>query len=220
MSRTFSCSKPLSIDFWKCDRMSGTPFTLDMSALDPSGSKNSPEPSPTPVSCFMKDSNDAFMAFTCSFAQSSHSNLYFLSKCTRKSDFFVNDFPSRVQTQFFPCFFECSSMNWSNLSSSSFQGNTPFIISSTTPPSSIISPTHMFMKWSMSKSSRSRSPDLSYFRRFLSSDSTENASAILWNFGLASGSSGFLSGWYLRERFLYAFLISSAVAPRRTPRIL
>lgn len=91
-----------------------------------------------------------------------------------------------------------SSINWLILSSSLLHGSTDCIISSTTPPSSIISPTHMFRNWSMSKSSKSMSPDLSYFKRFLSSDRIEYASVIFWKIGFASDE-GFLSGWYLKD---------------------
>jgi len=50
------------------------------------------------------------------------------------------------------------------------------------------------MNCSTSKSSKSMSPDLSYFARLCSSDKTEKASATFWNFSLASTSSKFLSG--------------------------
>lgn len=35
---------------------------FDMSAVVPSGIRNSPVESPMPVTCFMKDSNEAFLA--------------------------------------------------------------------------------------------------------------------------------------------------------------
>mmetsp|Transcript_64675 Transcript_64675/g.102870 ORF Transcript_64675/g.102870 Transcript_64675/m.102870 type:complete len:230 (-) Transcript_64675:30-719(-) len=81
ISRTWSNCFALSMRFCMCARMSGTPGTLPISAVVPSGIKNSPEGSPMPVICFMKDSNEAFMLLSVSLAQSSHSKRCFCSKC-------------------------------------------------------------------------------------------------------------------------------------------
>mmetsp|Transcript_53373 Transcript_53373/g.155565 ORF Transcript_53373/g.155565 Transcript_53373/m.155565 type:complete len:496 (-) Transcript_53373:178-1665(-) len=202
MSMTASASLALSTLLCMCDRMSGTPFTLDMSALLPSGITNVPVGSPMPVTCFMKDSKEAFILLIVSLAHSSHSNICFCSKCASINRLLEAVCSHMVHSSFFPFGLTLSSMNCASLSWSSVQGRTSCIMSSTMPPSSIISPTHMFMNWSMSKSSRSMSPDLSYLSRFFSSESTEKASAIFWNLGLASGSPKFLSGWYFKDRFL------------------
>mmetsp|Transcript_76404 Transcript_76404/g.216036 ORF Transcript_76404/g.216036 Transcript_76404/m.216036 type:complete len:268 (-) Transcript_76404:7-810(-) len=220
MSITASASLALSSLFSMTPRMSGTPLTLDMSATVPSGITNVPELSPMPAICFMKDSKEAFMLLIVSWAHSSHSHLCFCSKWAAMRRLLETQLSQIKQAIFFPLGFVFSSMNCLILSCSSVQGSTSCIMESTIPPSPIISLTIMFMTWSMSTSSKSTSPDLSYFSLFWSSDSTEKASAIRWNFGLASGSPRFLSGWYLRESFLYAFLMSSALAPLGTPRIL
>mmetsp|Transcript_23603 Transcript_23603/g.74438 ORF Transcript_23603/g.74438 Transcript_23603/m.74438 type:complete len:523 (-) Transcript_23603:183-1751(-) len=178
ISMTASASLALSTFCCMCARMSGTPFTFDMSAVVPSGRTKVPEESPMPVTCFMKDSKDAFMLLMVSLAHSSHSTPCFCSKCANINRLVEAVCWHMVQRTFLPFDFTCSSINCDILSWLSVQGRTSCIMSSTMPPSSIISPTHMFMNWSMSKSSRSMSPDLSYLRRFFSSDRMENASAI------------------------------------------